>query len=264
MNKQCEIVVILPTVSVDAWLDTAVASILSEDQVSLRLLVVHDGVEPDMGRPWMSDDRVSVLHFEDRKGLVNGLSAAIAMTDEPYVGRLDADDICLPGRFQKQLRYMTENEDVVVVASDARVIGPSGEISGVYGKASGPDVRADLLKRNVVVHSSVLLRRDAYLKAGGFDTRLPQMEDYDLWLRMGMFGRIAILDEPLVSYRVHPDQVSHGSKPYGIHIDTVRRSRRALARRLGANRCRATFDSAVWRLAQYSRYYLRRRPVHDH
>ncbi|WP_460463802.1 glycosyltransferase [Arthrobacter pigmenti] len=246
---------VLPTISVDDWLDAAVASVLAQEGVVLELVVVHDGVAPDYARWWACDPRVTIMHNEKRSGLSFSLSKAISSSDHEFVARLDADDLCLAGRLKRQYDYMTQNPDVVIVGTNATRIDSDGTESGSLGSGPDDDIRHKLLVRNKLIHSSVFFRRSAYSQCGGYNPQLRQMEDYDLWLRMAGEGKVAVIGEPLIAYRVHGKQMSRGAKPWGPHIQAVIRSRRQLGRRLRRSVVDVSCRQAIWLVAQFARYF---------
>ncbi len=74
---------------------------------------------------------------------------------------------------------------------------------------SHADIYRELLAgRNLIQHPSVLMRREALIQAGGYDTRIDCAEDYDLWLRLGRLGELRNLPEVLLSWRRHTTQIS--------------------------------------------------------
>jgi hypothetical protein len=79
-----------------------------------------------------------------------------------------------------------------------RVVPPVGDA----------DIRRALIRRNVFVHSSVMVRRQALVAAGGYDAAFPVAQDYDLWLRLARITRLANLPEPLVVRRLLPGRIS--------------------------------------------------------
>lgn len=257
-----DVTVVLPTIRTDAWFAAAVASVLAQRDVALRLLVVLDGVARSADA-WWDDPRVEVLALPVRRGLVHGLRAAFARVTTPYVARLDADDLAEPTRLARQLGYLAAHPDVGLLGCEALRIDADGAEVGPFGAATGDDIRPALLRSNPVVHSAVVLRTAAYHRAGGFDPRMDQMEDYDLWLRIAQHERVAALPEPLVRYRLHGGQVSRGAKPWGHHIRTIRRQRLALARSLGAPVVRTALTGTAWEAAQVLRYAGLRRPGYD-
>lgn len=127
----------------------------------------------------------------------------------------------------------------------------------------GDDVRGDLLLFNVVSHSSLMYRRDAFDDLGGYDERLRQMEDYEFILRLGTLGSIANLQEPLVRYRVHGSQTSRGAAPSGPHIAAVARARLALGKAIGAPALSTRAKLLAWRTLQYLRFAGVVRPGHE-
>jgi GT2 family glycosyltransferase len=262
-SPQLDLVVVIPTITIDDWLGEAVNSVLSQEGVDLHLVVAHDGVPPDESQPWMQDKRVTVSHSADRIGAAAILRKAIGETTEKYVARLDADDLAAPMRLAAQLSYLRANPSAVLVASQGVRIDERGGVTNEVNTAVGSDIRKALLDRNVVIHSSVLFRRASYDAAGGYDPRLRQMEDYDLWLRMGAQGEIGVLPARLISYRVHSKQMSRGAKPYGLHIRKVLRSQQRLGRLLDMSRILVSAKAGTWLIAQYLRYWRLRKPGYD-
>ncbi len=262
-SREGRVAVILPTISIDRLLDAAVESLLTQTLAEFELIVAHDGVEPDERRWWMRDGRVHAVSSPERRGLAATLNQAIGATSCEYIARLDADDLAEPRRLELQLRFLDEHPRAVACGSHAERIDLDGEATGPFPTSSGSDVRELLLSRNVIVHSSAMFRRLAFHAAGGYDIRMLQMEDYDLWLRLGRLGPLAILDQSLVQYRLHDGQVSRRAEPFGYHMNRVREGRRKLARQLGVSWLRTTALDARWTTAQALRYWGLRAPRYD-
>lgn len=260
---KADLVVIIPTIRVDDWLDDAVQSVLDQEGVEPHIVVFHDGVAPDVSRSWMSSPQVTAMHSATRLGLARGLAMAVAATSESYVARLDADDLSSPARLNEQLAYLKSHPSTVLVGTQGVRIDELGEFKSEINITTGADVRLPLLRRNCLIHPSVVFRRDAYVAAGGYDELLPTMEDYDLWLRIATFGEVAVLESRSVSYRLHQRQMSRGAKPYGIHIRKIMSSHRLLAASLGVNSIFAFAHASAWLAAQYLRYYGLRKPGYD-
>ncbi|TFD61352.1 glycosyltransferase [Cryobacterium suzukii] len=255
--------VILPTVRIDDWLDDAVQSILDSSDVEIDLIVVHDGVEPDPLLPWMKDPRVQAVHHQVRRGLPAGLMSGLEHARFELIGRLDADDLADRRRLGRQADYLTSHSDTVAVGTRTMNIDGDGHELNEFRIPVGDDIRSNLLLSNAIVHSSVMFRKSDCLAVGGFDTSLPQMEDYDLWLRMACLGPIANLDEVLTYYRVHAGQMSRGAKPFGIHIARVMTGRANLRRHLKAPVFPSIAKDIVWRGVQFLRYYGIIRPGYE-
>jgi len=263
MGDLGKVAVIVPIIVIDEWLAEAVRSLLDQQGVAVEVIVYHDGIEPDPTQPWMADDRVTAWSRDTRGGLAVGLDHVIRRLDAPIIARLDGDDLARADRLLTQLEFLKTHPDVIVVGTIAHRIDANGAVTGTIGPAVGDDVRRDLLARNVLVHSSVMFRRSAYLEAGGFDLTSTNLEDYDLWMRMARLGPIAVIDEPLVSYRVSARQMSRGAAPRGGYMTAIWRSHAGLARFLGVPWAWGWLLRARWRSAQVLRYYRLRKFAYD-
>ena len=254
---------VIPTVRVDGWLDQAVKSVLSSVDVDVDLLVVHDGIAPDLGREWMSDDRVRVIHQPVRLGQAEAMRLGMEQARHDLVARLDADDISLPGRLAQQSAYLDGHPDTVAVGSKIARISPAGEPLGEIHAKGGEDIRNRLLLENVVPHSSLMFRRRVGTDVGGYDGSLGQMEDYDFILRLAEVGPIALLDEVHALYRVHPAQTSRGAAPTGEHMRRIRAGRRRLRIAIGAPAVPSILKHLAWVAVQHLRYWGVRKPGYD-
>lgn len=262
-KEPVEISVILPSLYCDSLLDAAVTSVLTQQGPAFEILVLFDGTPVVEQREWMSDPRVEVIHSSRRRGLSATLVDGIRRARAETIARIDADDLCEQGRLASQFSWLMSNSDAVLVGSLAARIDLAAKPLGPFPTSPGEDVRAQLVGRNVIIHSSAMFRREAYDRAGGFDEKMSQMEDYDLWLRMGLLGPIGIMNRSLIQYRIHPGQVSRGAKPFGYHMRKVRRGQASLSRHIGIRRLEASYARFRWTTAQFLRYFRLRKPGYD-
>lgn len=151
-----------------------------------------------------TDSRLRV-HTAQNRGVSAALTALIEMTDSEIIARMDADDVVLPGRFDRQLDALAAGSDAVftTVVSWSR-----GGIKLPWPSTISPEqFGMFLLLTNPVAHSTLCAKRAAITDVGGY-RRLPT-EDYDLWLRMANAGmKMRRLALPGLAYRVHPGQVT--------------------------------------------------------
>jgi glycosyltransferase involved in cell wall biosynthesis len=250
-----DVSVVIPTNRIDSWLGIAVESVLSQQDVDLELILLFDGVEPPHPSLWPDDSRVRVVRNRVSQGVGHALREACSHAAGRFIARLDADDVALPGRLSAQIAYLDSHPETVAVTGGARWIDGGGAVVGRFGHRAGADARARLLRQNVLVQSAILFRTDAYRRAGGYGL-MRQMEDYDLWLRLAVFGRMAILEQDVVEYRVHPEQTSRGVHPRGEYVAIILGERRALARTLGSPPMAQFFRDLFFRSALNAMYYL--------
>ena len=123
-----------------------------------------------------------------------------------FCARIDADDVCLPDRLERELRFLDDNPEVAVVGTQIACIDATSAVRD-YGMLPYPgsheEIVLGLLCRNSMVHPTVVFRREAVLRAGNY-SEVPNVEDYELWLRMAARGyRLHNLPEVLLRHRVH-------------------------------------------------------------
>jgi glycosyltransferase involved in cell wall biosynthesis len=204
--------VIMPVYNGERYLASAVESILDQTLKDLKFIAIDDGSKDRSLAILTSyaqlDHRLTVL-ARPHEGLVNALNAGLAATESVYVARMDADDISLADRLEKQVAYLDEHTDCVALGCSILEIDPDGEPLGV---ARNPLLHEEIEKELLVgcggalPHPSVMFRRSS-LEAVGQYRGFPA-EDLDLYLRLGEIGRLANLDEVLLQYRLHSFSVN--------------------------------------------------------
>ena len=173
------------------------------------------------------DKRFFYIRPEARAGLAGSLNIGLSKARGEFVARFDADDVCEPGRFDRQIEMMRTRPDVDVMGSSLRLIDEQGEI---VGERSYPCCHADIEKKfaytNALAHPSVLVRRAAFEKYGIYDAEFRFAEDLELWLRMLKKGaHFANAAEPLIRYRIRAGGRKFSNWRYNIkaRIRNIRR-----------------------------------------
>jgi glycosyltransferase involved in cell wall biosynthesis len=195
--------VVMPIRDGEGFVVEAVESVLGQTLAELELIVVDDGSTDSTPRlladAARGDPRMRVL-TQAAGGLTPALNAGCALAQAPVIARMDADDVALPDRVERQLAYLHEHLDVALLGGGVVLVDEQGR---EFDREPG---HAGLSDRNGLVHGSVVMRTDAFRALGGY--RLDQSEDYDLWLRFEECHGVAALPEPVIRYRFHPGQFS--------------------------------------------------------
>lgn len=151
------------------------------------------------------DNRIRIFEKPVNKGLVDSLNFGIAQAKGLYIARMDGDDISLPTRFAKQVRFLNDNPKIDICATNTQILGT--EI--VYNYPEDPDkVKVNLLFGSSIVHASLMGKLSVFKKFK-FDPQMKHAEDYDLWTRMAFDVKMTNMPEILYLYRPHGNQVSN-------------------------------------------------------
>lgn len=199
--------VLMPVFNSERLVKRAITTTLRALPRDSELVALNDGSTDHTLRVLSSidDSRLRVM-TQENMGVAAGLSRLLAETSSEYIARMDADDVCLPWRFSRQVRSMEAGADVVfstVVALRAHrpPIPPRPQ------RISFAAFRFHLLLENPVAHSTMFARRDVIESIGGY--RAVPAEDYDLWLRLAAEGRRLVREAlPTLGYRFHGGQVT--------------------------------------------------------
>lgn len=196
----------------EPYLGDALASVLAQDFRDFELVVVDDGSKDgtaDRVRA-LADPRVR-LHVNERNlGHTPSLNIGLRLCRGTYIARMDADDICLPGRFAKQVAFLDAHPEVGLLGGAVRVIdgaGRRGERAPL--PADDASLRWLSMTRNPFHHPAVALRRDVIERTGQyFDERYGANQDYELWDRLLPHTKAANLPDEILQYRVHGNNIS--------------------------------------------------------
>ena len=201
--------VALPVHNCERYVAEAIESILAQTFTDFEFLIVDDGSTdgtlPILNRFAARDSRIRVIS-RPNTGIVGALNEMLGLARADLVARMDADDVALPVRFERQVRYLDEHPECVMVGSRVTIIDPDGDALTEMGDAlSHEQIVTDLLnyKGQMVYHPAVIYRRKAVLDLGGYRPECREAEDLDLFLRLAEVGQIVNLPEPLLKYREH-------------------------------------------------------------
>jgi glycosyltransferase involved in cell wall biosynthesis len=192
------------------WVRDAATSALTQTLADLELIVIDDG-STDATADVLASLRDPRLRVErrERQGLTLALNRALELARAPLIARLDADDVALPDRLACQRQYLDAHREVGLLGTGARMVDETGrEVGVVRPPTDDAAIRRALIRANPFVHSSVIVRRSALDRVGGYDPSFPVAQDYDLWMRLSRVTRLANLAEPLVIRRLAPGRVT--------------------------------------------------------
>lgn len=209
MNIAPLVSVIMPSYNSKKYIKKAIDSVLEQTYSNFELIIVDgnstDGTLDILDEYKKQDRRIKVIQDEGR-GIGAALQLGCQIASGKFIARMDSDDIAINTRFEKQLKIFHSTPNLILVASPVIYINEDDSIVGY----SFPYTNKRIIQEKVylIAHPTVMMKKDAYVKAGGYQPLL-RAEDYFLWNRMRLMGEFYIFKEPLIKYRLLQDSLSH-------------------------------------------------------
>lgn len=252
--------VLLPVFNGSATLGAALDSLARQSFEDFEVVIVDDGSTDgtnEIARDWVErDKRFRLVHHLVNQGLVASLADGLAQVRAELVARLDADDLCLPERLQRQVDEFNADGALTLswTAYERRGIA-SGETLGVIvPPVEHGAMQLALTRGNRILHSSVMFRAHSVRAVGGYLSDWYPAEDYDLWCRLLESGVGRGIAEALVVSQVNPDGISFTNSD--LQSATAARISRAFRGRLRPGKPAELPDSGLGR-ARLSRSLAR-------
>jgi glycosyltransferase involved in cell wall biosynthesis len=221
--------VIVPVYNAAEYVQASLRSVLEQTWDDFELIVIDDGSSDgsaDLIRRMIGNDPRCHFRVRPNVGMARTLNEMLEMATGDLIARLDADDQALPDRFAKQVKFLDDHPECVLVGGGVINIDSDGDTlcTELY-PSSHEEIEARMLSGGGgIIHPTVMMRRAPLVGVGGYATDCPVVEDQDLWLRLAMKGRLANLPEPLIRYRVHAGNMSFtGAEAAGRRLAEVLR-----------------------------------------
>lgn len=201
--------VVLPVYNGEKYLAQAVDSILAQTFTDFELIMIDDGSTDSslqiLRKYEQLDSRIRLVARENR-GLVTTLNDLIDIARGEWVARMDQDDIALPNRLERQMKWLKET-GADIAGSWVRRFGSSDKRL-IRLRQTDDAIKMEILFCSPFAHPSVMMRT-ALVKRLRYDKAWEKAEDYDLWERAAEAGwKMTNVPEELLLYRQHGTQIS--------------------------------------------------------
>ncbi|MFA0415183.1 glycosyltransferase family 2 protein [Vibrio renipiscarius] len=216
--------VLMPVYNAQEHLSEAIESILNQTYRNFEFIIINDGSvdsSDEIIKAYQSNDsRIKYYKNECNLKLIKTLNKGVSLCRGKYILRMDADDIALINRFEKQINYMEAYSHCVVCGTQLSYIDNDGnKVRDITLPTDNSKIMASFLFYNPIAHPSVIMRT-SIIKENKlqYDEDYLHAEDYKLWVELSKFGDCANLGGKLLKYRVSENQIS---AKYGIEQKLV-------------------------------------------
>lgn len=223
----CKVSVVMSTYNENIEeLTQSIESILNQTFKEFEFIIILDNPQNQehikiLNEYVNKDIRIKFFINEENIGLAKTLNKGIEIAKCKYIARMDADDISLPERLEKQYNILENNKDIDIVSTNKINIDENGAELEKSGSLPTEDkeIKRILEKMSIIVHPSVMFRKDRIEQLGKY-REFPASQDYDLWLRACNENyKFYIIDEYLIKYRIRSNNISNKNplKQWVIH-----------------------------------------------
>ena len=209
--KNPTVTVLMSVYNGEKYLYEAIESILNQTFKDFEFLIINDGSTDGTAKILQSyqDHRIKIINNEKNIGLTKSLNKGLRFAKGEYIARMDADDISMPERLEKELEFMEAHRNYAVVGTFLNVLDEDSKVVGTIEKPIGDDqIREFLKKDNCIGHGSAMVRKKSLLNIGYYNESIEKAQDYDLWLRISERYKMANIPQYLYMWRNYKENIS--------------------------------------------------------
>lgn len=206
--------VVIPTYNREKTILRSVQSVLEQTYSDIEVLVIDDGSDDATGEvvKRIEDDRVRYIRLEQNGGVSNARNTGARMAQGEWIAFQDSDDCWRKDKLEKQMTYAEQHPEYDMVYGLYLTHFPDGR-KLVTPVEPWPDVmegqmQETLLVRNVIGAPTVLVKREAFLESGGFDTSYKSLEDWEYAIRFAQNHQIGFVSEILMDVYMQQGGIS--------------------------------------------------------
>ena len=228
MTFPISISVIMATYNTEIpMLKEAVDSILNQTFRDFEFLIIDDGTTngSDAFLNAIRDERVRIIRNSENIGITKSLNVGLKQAKGKYIARMDADDISLPPRLEKEFAYMEAHPDVILCGTSVGILDEENNLSPLktFRPRDMEEYRIELLFINPgPSHPTAFFRHESLLEHHIlYDEKLIYAQDYGMWETISHYGRIFTLEETLLYRRRHRNQITVARRETQIRCDKM-------------------------------------------
>ena len=197
-------------------LKESIDSMLNQTFEEFEFIIVLDNPKNEEHKKVISeytkkDKRIIFIINEKNIGLAASLNKGIDIAKGKYIARMDADDISMKDRLQKQYDFLESHRDIDIISTNKIDINEKGEVINIPSclPTNDEEIKMILKITSIITHSAAMFRKQRIVEIGKYRL-FPASQDYDLWLRASYYKlNFAIMDEQLIKYRIRQNNISN-------------------------------------------------------
>lgn len=222
MSKNPKVSVIMSVYNGERYLEEAIESVLNQTFTGFEFVIVSDGSTDNSLEIIKSynDGRIRIINNKKNIGLTRSLNKALKQAKGKYIARMDADDVSLSKRLEKQYKFMEEHKDIALSGAGVLYIDGYGKEMGTAVNPQKPDTIKKFFFAGKIpcFHPTWIFRKELLETIKNY-RNLPTSQDYDFIARILYRGlKVSNTEECLLEYRIHIQKVGYSKNIYQIKL----------------------------------------------
>ena len=199
--------VVMPNYNCEKYIWEAIESILNQNFTDFEFIIVDDGSSDnswDIIQEYVKrDDRIIAIKNKENLKICKTLNKWIDIAKWEYIARMDSDDISISDRFEKQVKFLDENEDIWIVWGTMQIMDEDWKVySERKYNLTDLEIRKKIFRYSPFCHPITMIRANILEKSWLYDVNINLWEDYDLYFRIWQYSQFANLKDVLIKYRM--------------------------------------------------------------
>lgn len=218
-DKNPLVSIILPVYNGGKYLEKCLESIMAQTYQNWELIIINDGSVDDSEKIILNyaaafEAKLRYERLNKNRGIADCLNLGIAISRGTFIARIDADDLMLAHRIEKQVDFLNANSHVGVLGSAAIEIDENERETGIFEVVLGHlNIKKSLIRSNSpLLHPTIMLRKEVLTTTPVYRNLYPISQDHDLWLRLLQTVIFENIEEPLIKRRIHAKQITHSKR----------------------------------------------------
>ena len=209
-SKEPLITVLMPTFNSENYIGETLWSVFEQTCPDFELLIMNEAgssYETTEVISFFEDDRIKVVQNKTKLGLAESLNEGIRIARGKYIARIDADDLATEDRFELQADFLENNKEYGLCGSRQHHFGVDTDFVHEVAEEHD-DIKAALIYGCEICHSTIMIRREYFLKNNLFYDNTKKAEDYELWTRAVHKFKFHNIKKVLGEYRVGAENIT--------------------------------------------------------
>ena len=208
--------VVMPNYNCEKYIWEAIESILNQNFTDFEFIIVDDGSSDnswDIIQEYVKrDDRIVAIKNVRNSWVSISRNNWINIAKWNYIATMDSDDISISDRFEKQVKFLDENEDVWIVWGTMQIMDEDWKVySERKYNLTDLEIRKKIFRYSPFCHPTTMFRKEIINKAGWYNIFLHDAEDYDLYFRLWLFWKFANFDDIFYKMRVNQKGITYSN-----------------------------------------------------